>query len=107
LPLLAIGFIYPGYPILGTVLFLALTTGFGIYLNEITLHHHSSILAGWGHGVFNSQRFGIWALLFPDVNPLLGGFSGVLGIAVWWLLGIWESRRNPKADEKESVTLSM
>ncbi len=93
LPLVLSGFMYPGYPIIGMVLFTLLTIGFGVYLSELTLRYRSSILAGWGHGIFNSQRLGVWALLFPDANPLLGGFSGIFGIAVWFLLGWWESRR--------------
>lgn len=97
LPLLLVGYMYPGYPFLGTLLFLLLTTGLGIFINELTLRQRSSILAGWAHGIFNSQRLGIWALLFPNFAPLLGGFSGLLGIAVWWLLGWWESRRPPEA----------
>jgi membrane protease YdiL (CAAX protease family) len=92
LPLVLVGFMYPGYPLAGALLIMALTTAFGVYLNELTLRYRSSVLAGWVHGVFNSQKFGVWALLFPDVDPLLGGFSGILGIAIWLILGIWESR---------------
>jgi hypothetical protein len=50
LPLILIGFTYPGQPILGVLVFIALTTTFGIYLSEMVLHHESSILAGWVHG---------------------------------------------------------
>jgi len=92
LPLVLVGFTYPGYPLIGTLAFIALTTALGIYLNELTLHHRSSILAGWVHGVFNSQKLGVWALLFPNVNPLIGGYAGVVGIAVWLVLGLWEMR---------------
>ena len=92
-PLVLVGFMYPGHPLAGVVMFTALTTVFGAYVNELTLRHRSSILAGWIHGVFNTQRLGIWALLFPDVNPWLGGFSGIVGIGIWLLLGTWESRR--------------
>jgi hypothetical protein len=46
------------------------------------------------HGVFNSQKLGVWAVLFPTVNPLIGGFAGVVGIVVWLLLGLWEMRRS-------------
>ena len=94
LPLILVGFTYPGQPVLGLLAFIALTTTLGIYLNELTLRHRSSILAGWVHGVFNSQKLGIWPLLFPSVNPLVGGFSGVLGIMVWLSLGLWEMRRH-------------
>ena len=93
LPLIWVGFMYPGYPFAGMLLFIVLTTLFGVYLNELTLRHRSSLLAGWAHGVFNSQRLGPWALLFPHTNPLLGGFAGFVGLVVWLLLGLWESRR--------------
>ena len=94
LPLILIGFTYPGQPVLGTLAFIALTITFGIYLNELTLHHRSSILAGWVHGVFNSQKLGLWALIFPTINPLIGGFAGIVGIMVWLALGLWEMRRH-------------
>ena len=92
LPLILIGFTYPDQPILGVLVFIALTTTFGIYLNELVLHHESSILAGWVHGVFNSQKLGIWPLIFPSINPLIGGFAGIVGIIVWLFLGLWEMR---------------
>ena len=92
LPLILIGFTYPGKPILGTLAFIALTITFGIYINELTLSQRSSILAGWVHGVFNSQKLGIWALIFPKTNPLIGGFAGIVGIMVWLSLGLWEMR---------------
>lgn len=92
-PMVWVGFMYPGYPILGTVMFTLLTIIFGIYLNELTLKYKSSILASWLHGVFNSQRLGIWTLLFPGVNPLFGGFSGIIGLIIWLLLGIYFVKR--------------
>ena len=93
LPLILIGFNYPGQPILGTLTFIAFTITFGIYLNELTLKHKSSILAGWVHGIFNSQKLGIWTLIFPTINPLIGGSVGMIGIMVWLSLGLWETRR--------------
>ena len=92
LPLVLVGFTYPGRPLAGALAFTALTTALGIYLNEMTLRHRSSILAGWIHGVFNSQKLGVWTVLFPSVNPLVGGFAGIVGIAVWLLLGLWAAR---------------
>lgn len=98
LPLILIGFTYPDQPFLGTLAFIALTTTFGIYLNELTLHHRSSVLAGWVHGVFNSQKLGVWALVFPSVNALIGGFAGIVGITVWLSLGMWEMRRHERCE---------
>ena len=102
LPLLLIGFTYPGQPMLGVLAFIALTTTFGVYLNELVLRHESSILAGWAHGVFNSQKLGIWALLFPSINPLLGGFAGIIGMVIWLCLGLWEMRRHVATDKATS-----
>jgi membrane protease YdiL (CAAX protease family) len=88
LPLITAGFMYPGYPVLGMIFFIIMLGALGIYINELTLKHRSSLLAGWIHGLFNSQRLGVWAILFPDINPFLGGFSGIVGIIVWLALGI-------------------
>ena len=92
-PLILGGFNYPGYPVLGVIWMSAMTTALGIYINELTLRNRSSILAGWMHGAFNGQGYGIWRILFPTVNPLLGGVTGLVGIAVWTLVGIWQARR--------------
>lgn len=88
-PMIWVGFMYPGYPLWGMLLFTFLTFSLGIYMNELTLRYQSSVLPGFIHGVFNSQRLGIWTLLFPQLNPVLGGFSGLLGIMVWLILGIF------------------
>jgi len=92
-PLIVVGFNYPGYPLLGIVGMLVMTTAIGIYINELTLRNRSSILAGWIHGAFNGQVYGIWRILFPDVNPLIGGFTGVIGVTVWLILGFWKVHR--------------
>ena len=86
-PLVAIGFNYPGMPVLGIVMMVLLTTALGIFINEMTLHYQSAVLAGWIHGVFNSQAYGIWRmLLFAGTNPVLGGITGLVGIAV---IALW------------------
>ncbi len=92
-PLILIGFNYPGYLFLGIVAMAGMTTAIGIYINEMALRNRSSILAGWIHGAFNGQAYGIWRILFPNVNPLIGGFTGVIGIAVWLILGLWIANR--------------
>lgn len=99
-PLIAVGFNYPGRPVAGIFAMIALTTGLGVFINELTLHYRSSILAGWIHGVFNAQAYGIWRLLLPTVNPLVGGITGVLAAAVWLAVGVltaWWFRRRTGA----------
>ncbi len=92
-PLLAVGFNYPDHPILGILMMTGMTTALGIYINELSLRHRSSILAGWMHGAVNGQVYGVWRILFPGVNPLLGGFTGLVGIMVWLGVGWWEVHR--------------
>ena len=99
-PLILIGFNYPGSPILGILFMVLLTTSLSLYLNELTLRYQSAILAGWIHGVFNSQAYGIWrALLFAGTNPFLGGITGIVGIVVLALTGAatvrWARRSMP------------
>jgi membrane protease YdiL (CAAX protease family) len=92
-PIILIGFNYPEYPVLGIVGMMVMTTTIGIYINEMALRNRSTILAGWIHGAFNGQAYGIWRILFVDVNPLIGGFTGVVGAAVWLILGLWKVHR--------------
>ncbi len=92
-PLVLIGFNYPGYPFLGLLWMVGLMTALGSYINELTLRHRSTFLAAWMHGVFNSQGYGVWRLLFPAVNPLWGGMTGLIAILVWSALGIREIKR--------------
>jgi hypothetical protein len=98
-PLILVGFNYPGYPILGIIAMSGMTTALSVYINEVTLRHRSTVLAGWLHGLFNSQGYGIWRLLFPDVNPLLGGVTGLIGMGVWLMLGLWEVGRSGATGE--------
>ena len=92
-PLVLIGFNYPGYPLLGVLWMIGLMTAFGTYINELSLRHRSAILAAWMHGVFNSQGYGVWRILFPTVNPLWGGMTGLIAILVWSALGVWEIKK--------------
>jgi membrane protease YdiL (CAAX protease family) len=96
MPLILMGYTYPGHPVLGTLAFIVLLTAFGAVLSEVRLRYGSSPLAGWLHGLFNSQRLGLWALLFWGLDrPLLGGYSGVAGIAVWGVVAAIVLARPP------------
>ncbi len=86
-PIVYAGFNYPGHPIGGIAMMCVLTTAFGLFLNEMTLHYKSSILAAFIHGAINAQGFGIWMWVFPDANPMLGGGTGLTAIAIWLLTG--------------------
>lgn len=85
-PIILIGFAYPGYPVAGVLMFIIFTTTLGIVINELTLKYQSVFLAGWIHGVFNAQSYGIWRVIMPDAQPLLGGIVGLVGIAIIGLI---------------------
>jgi hypothetical protein len=105
-PLILVGFNYPGFPLLGVLAMMGMTTTFGIYINEMTLRHRSSILAGWMHGAFNGQFYGAWRILFPNAHPLLGGTTGLVGMLVWAALGLTVTRgggQDPRMLSNEGV----
>lgn len=87
-PLVWAGLNYPGAPLDGMAMMCVLCVAFGFFLNEMTLHYRSSILAGFIHATFNAQGFGVWLLLFPNVHPILGGPFGLVGAACWLALGL-------------------
>jgi len=91
-PLILMGFNYPGYPVVGIVLMGVLTTFLGIFESEWTLRYNSILLAAFIHGAFNSQAYGVWRLIVPDANPLLGGFGGLVGLGGLAVLAAWAWR---------------
>ncbi len=86
-PLIYAGFNYPGHPITGIFMMCALSFAFGLFINEMTLHYRSSLLAAFIHGAVNAQGYGIWAWVFPRTDPIMGGGTGYTGIAVWLVVG--------------------
>lgn len=86
-PIIWVGFNYPSQPVAGIAMMCAMTSAFGLFLNEMTLHYRSTLLAAFIHAAINAQGFGIWIWLFPGVNPLLGGGTGVTGLIVWLIMG--------------------
>ncbi len=88
-PLLLVGFNYPGARLyLSIPVFILLTFMLSIYINEISLHYRSSFIASWLHGIFNSYGLGVWSIVFINVNPILGGCRGIIGIVVLSILGV-------------------
>jgi len=83
-----------GRPVAGLFVFVALLVAFGVFMNELTLRHRSSILAGWIHGVFNSQAYGILPVVFFKTDPLLGGKTGLVAVVVVSVLAAVEVLRN-------------
>lgn len=86
---LLLGFHYPEHRAEGALLFTAVVMLLGIYIGYLRLVSGSTFLAAFAHGMFNSQFYGVWQLIFPDVDPLLGGMTGAIGALVLLPLAAW------------------
>jgi membrane protease YdiL (CAAX protease family) len=107
-PLVLMGFNYPGYPWAGVVWMCGLTTLLGVFESEWTLRYHSTLLASFIHGAFNSQAYGIWRVIVPNAQPLLGGITGLIGLAGLAVVAAWSWRERvpfspPFAEERAGV----
>ncbi len=95
-PIILMGYKYGQYGWQGVIFFSVLLIFIGIYVGYIRLASGSVIAASFAHGVLNAQAYGIWTVIFPNVNPLLGGFSGITGIVVFMVLGICILKKLPR-----------
>jgi uncharacterized protein len=87
-PLIAAGFNYPGYPALGVAMMCALTTAFALTQTALRLRSGSVLLTSFFHASVNTQGLGVLPLLVVGVSPVLGGVTGVVGIAAFAAVGV-------------------
>lgn len=71
---------------LGVLFFTTVITLLGVFVGYWRIRSGSTWLAAWAHGVFNSQGYGVWVMLFPSLNRYWGGVGGLAGILVFWVL---------------------
>lgn len=88
-PLVLMGFHYGQHIFLGVIFFTILVMLLGIYIGYLRLASGSVIVAAFAHGVFNAQGYGIWTVIFPTINPLIGGIFGLVGIAVFTIFCLY------------------
>ena len=83
------------YPnkIAGCLIFTALVTLLGIYIGALTLNNKSTLLASYMHGVINSQDHGIWIIIYPAYNHLIGGGEGLIGVIVLLPVALYYLRK--------------
>jgi hypothetical protein len=99
-PIIAAGFNYPGYPVLGVAMMCALTTAFVLTQTALRLRADSVLLTSFFHASVNTQGLGVLPLFFVGVSPVLGGVTGAVGIAAFGavgaaLLATTSARRSP------------
>jgi len=79
--------------IAGCLIFTALVTLLGIYIGALTLNNKSTLLASYMHGVINSQDHGIWIIIYPAYNHLIGGGEGLIGVIVLLPVALYYLRK--------------
>lgn len=94
-PIIAAGFNYPGYPVLGIFMMCALTIAFAFTQTALRLRSDSVFLTSFFHAGINTQGRGIFPFLVIGVSPVLGGVTGIVGIVAFGALGIWLLARTP------------
>jgi len=89
----------------GAAVFTVMVMGFGVYVGYLRLASRSSVLAAFAHGAFNAQAYGAWGAVFPASGDLLGGITGIIGVAVVWGVALWvlthgvpNLRNDPKSE---------
>jgi len=84
-----LGFAYGNTSILSALIFTMIITFLGIYFGWLRLISGSVWLPTFAHAVFNAHSYGIWRILFPDINPYLGGVTGLIGFFTFYLFSFF------------------
>lgn len=86
---------YESYPnkIAGGLIFTALITLLGVYIGALALKNESTPLAAYMHGIFNAQDHGIWIMIYPNFNHLIGGGEGLIGVIVLLPVALYYLRK--------------
>jgi membrane protease YdiL (CAAX protease family) len=86
-PVIVGGYNYPGHPVAGVLAMCGFTTALGLLQTAARLRTGSVLLTSVVHAAVNAQGRGLWPALVPDVPPLLGGLTGLVGIIVFGVAG--------------------
>ncbi|HEY6252929.1 MAG TPA: CPBP family intramembrane glutamic endopeptidase [Candidatus Angelobacter sp.] len=95
-PIIAGGFNYPGYPLIGPLMMCALTITFALTQTALRLRFDSVLLTSFFHASINTQGLGILPMFVIGVSPILGGITGLVGLVAFGTLGIWLLARTPE-----------
>jgi uncharacterized protein len=86
---LLLGFGYGMEKLWGAVLFFVIVTCLGIWMGSLRLKTDSVFLPTFAHATFNANAYGIWVIVFPVVNPLYGGKTGLIALPMYLAIGLW------------------
>ncbi len=94
-PVVAAGYNYPGRPVAGVLAMCGFTTAVALVQTAARLRSGSVLLTSVVHAALNAQGRGLGPVLVPDVDPLLGGLTGAVGIAAFAAAGATLLGRTP------------
>jgi CAAX protease family protein len=88
-PLIALGYDYPHHAAAGVLFMCLFTLAVGLFQVALRIKTGGVLAPSFLHACLNAQGQGIWPILVVGINPLLGGITGLAGLAVLAPLGVW------------------
>jgi hypothetical protein len=107
-PIIAMGYNYPGYPVLGVFLMTLYTIGLGFFLGYAVLKSGSVWLAAFLHGLNNQVAAFLLAMVYRPDDPVFSFGVGLYGLIVWAIVvtglllfdrRVWSGPEEPLAGE--------
>jgi CAAX protease family protein len=92
-PLIALGYDYPHHPASGILCMCLFTLAVGFFQVALRIRTGGVLAPTFLHACLNAQGQGIWPILVVGIHPLLGGITGLAGVAVVAPLGAWALAR--------------
>ena len=99
-PIIAKGYNYPGHPIAGVQLMCVFTIAAALIQASLRLRYGSVFLTTWLHACVNAQGRGIFPMLFAVANPLWGGITSTLGVALTGVIGAFLLAWSPETQKR-------
>ena len=111
-PIIAMGYNFPGYPVLGILLMTFYTIGLGFLFGYAVLKSGSVWLAAFLHGLNNQVAAFLLAMVYRPDDPVFSFGVGLYGLIVWAIVvaglllfdrKVWASPEEPRAGEQLPV----
>lgn len=91
-PLILMGHLYPGHPVLGILMITAMCVALGVIFGWLWISTGSILPPIVAHAALNAQLLAYFpSFVVTDVNPVLGGGTGVIGLGVMAAVALWIS----------------
>jgi membrane protease YdiL (CAAX protease family) len=89
-PLILMGHLYPGHPILGILMITVMCMALGVIFGWLWLSTGSIVPPIVAHAALNAQLLAYFpSFVVTDVNPVLGGGTGIIGLGAMGAVALW------------------